>query len=426
MFIDAQAEKAVLSCLVRWPLEVFPLCYAAGVGADAFALAQNRATWETLESLHREGMQPDFVCLVNRLEKDGRVVHTADVSELFYFIPSAPVAPHYIAIVVERHMTRRAMLLAEKMTADLAESNCDPEDILNAYQGQMLKLVTRQNSTRKTTKQLIREICEEVIYGKPDAGRLLTLIEPIDAELLLYRTDYLVIPGPTSSGKSALCAQLAIAYAKQGHRVLYVPLEMSARQVLKRAIASESGQSAENVRAMVMNNRDMRGISRDDSEVGKATKAFADAAGALTRLDLTVRDDIQDLDAILSTARSHAAEKPLDVLCVDYPALMAMRGNFERRQLALAHASQSFKRFASEMNGLVITPSQVNKDGGTREAADFENDANAILAVRFSEKDETQRVVTIAKQRDGERGQTLRLAWHGATTSFKPATQQNP
>jgi replicative DNA helicase len=228
----------------------------------------------------------------------------------------------------------------------------------------------------------------------------------------------MVLPGPTSSGKSALCAQFAIAYAKQGMRVLYVPLEMSARQVIKRAISAESGHSAESVRNMVMNRRDLRGISRDDKEVDAAMQSFSDSAFALANLDITVIDDVFDLDAILSTARAHASTKPLDVLCVDYPALMQMKGNYERRQLALAHASRSFKQFASEINGLVITPSQVNKDGCTREAADFENDANAIVRVDFHEDDETCRVVKIAKQRDGARGQELRLSWRGHTTSF--------
>ena len=315
--------------------------------------------------------------------------------------------------------------MGEKLRNAAFEGNGDPAEALAEAQQEIVAMLTRNRAGAKSTKEIIREICFEVINGKNNSDVLPTGIAGMDALLQLNRSDYLVIPGPTSSGKSALAAQICIAMAKQGARVLYVPLEMSAKQVLTRAIASESGWNAERVRGITI------AASRQnnpalDKDAREAQVKFSEGAYKIANLDLTVRDDITDLDGILAMSRAHAAEKPLDVLCVDYPALMSMRGTFERRQLALAHASQSFKRFASEIRGLVITPSQVNKDGGTREAADFENDANAILAVSFDPDNESKRIVRIAKQRDGERGQALPLEWHGSTTCFHDTTKPNP
>lgn len=425
---DSTAEKGVLASILLAPVAVLSLCASACITARSFYIPAHALIFETIAEAHGSSKPLDFIVLASALRDAGKLDQIggpAALNELYVFLPTAANASHYIEIVAKAALARRAYALGEKLRNAAFEGNGDPAEALAEAQQEIVAMLTRNRAGAKTTKEIIREICFEVINGKNNSDVLPTGIAGMDALLQLNRSDYLVIPGPTSSGKSALAAQICIAMAKQGARVLYVPLEMSAKQVLTRAIASESGWNAERVRGITI------AASRQnnpalDKDAREAQVKFSEGAYKIANLDLTVRDDITDLDGILAMSRAHAAEKPLDVLCVDYPALMSMRGTFERRQLALAHASQSFKRFASEIRGLVITPSQVNKDGGTREAADFENDANAILAVSFDPDNESKRIVRIAKQRDGERGQALPLEWHGSTTCFHDTTKPNP
>ncbi len=419
---DFSAEKGVLASILLQPVAVLANVRANGISAESFYHPAHRTIFDAICEVQSNGGPVDFITLAGYLRTKGdldRVGGAPALNELFIYLPSALNVAYYSEIVLAASLARRALALADSLRLAVESHAGGAAEALADTQAQIVAMLVQQNSTVKSTREIIREICYEVVHGKQNADLMPTGIAALDALLRLCRSDYLVIPGPTSSGKSALSAQICISLAKQGHRVLYVPLEMSAKQVLTRALAAESGYNADSVRHMVLHGRDTRGISRSESEVVDAVNAFTAGAQTVASLDLTVRDDVRDLDGILAMARGHAAQKPLDALCVDYPALMAMRGNFERRQLALAHASQSFKRFAGEIRGVVITPSQVNKEGGTREAADFENDANAILRVDFSENDDTQRIVQIAKQRDGERGQLVPVHWHGATTSFR-------
>ena len=419
---DFNAEKGVLASIVISPATVLAQVRAEGISVDSFHNPANRMIFDAICEAQSAGGPVDFITLASilkgreQLEKIGGPIA---ITELFIFLPTAANVGHYSQIVLKSSLARRALALAVNLQQAVQLDAGEAASALSVAQSEIVALLTHSRSNVQSTREIIREICYEVVHGKQNADLMPTGIAPLDSLLRLCRSDYLVIPGPTSSGKSALSAQICISLAKQGMRVLYVPLEMSAKQVLTRALAAESGYNADSVRSMVLHGRDARGISRSEDDTIEAVNAFSAGAQRVAALDFTVRDDVRDLDGILAMARGHAAQKPLDALCVDYPALMAMKGNFERRQLALAHASQSFKRFAGEIRGVVITPSQVNKEGGTREAADFENDANAILRVDFSENDDTQRIVQIAKQRDGERGQLVPVHWHGPTTSFR-------
>lgn len=424
---DFAAEKGVLASIVLSPVAVLAQVRFNGISSESFYNPAHRTIFEAICELQSAGGPVDFITLAGFLRSQGnleRIGGASAINELFIYLPSALNVAYYGDLVLTASLARRALALAANLRQAVELDAGGAVEALAYAQTEIVAMLVKQGAGVKSTREIIREICYEVVHGKQNADLMPTGIAPLDKLLRLCRSDYLVIPGPTSSGKSALSAQICISLAKQGMRVLYVPLEMSAKQVLTRALASESGYNADSVRNMVLNNRDLRGFSRSEEEIAKATDAFSAGAQAIANLDFTVRDDVRDLDGILAMARGHAAHKPLDALCVDYPALLQIKGNFERRQIALAHSSQSFKRFAGEIRGLVITPSQVNQHGGTREAADFENDANAILRVEFKEGDDTERIVQIAKQRDGERGQLVPVHWHGPTTCFRENENQ--
>ena len=77
------------------------------------------------------------------------------------------------------------------------------------------------------------------------------------------------------------------------------------------------------------------------------------------------------------------------------------------------------KRLADELKCIIITPSQVNKEGVSREAADIENDANSVIAIDYN-KDDGERKIRIDKQREGASGIEIPLEWNGPLTKFSP------
>jgi predicted ATP-dependent serine protease len=146
-------------------------------------------------------------------------------------------------------------------------------------------------------------------------------------------------------------------------------------------------------------------------------KLFIEGAQRLSKYHLNVIDNVTALEEIFADVRMAHSQKPVDAVFIDYIQLMtsSQRG-FDREQQFLAYASKACKSLAGELGALVATPSQVNKDGVTRGAQDVEFYANAILGIQVDE--EEHRLVTINKQRDGERGVALPLDWDGRITKF--------
>ena len=112
----------------------------------------------------------------------------------------------------------------------------------------------------------------------------------------------------------------------------------------------------------------------------------------------------------------------MDVILIDYIQLLSVEGKFGSRQLELGHATQSLKRLADELNCIVLIPSQVNKQGVSREAEDIENDSNSILSISY-DKEAGERTVIIDKQREGTSGVTLPLNWNGALTKIETVAE---
>ncbi len=224
---DLNAEKGVLASILLSPVAVLSLCASACITKSSFYIPAHGEIFETITETQAASKPLDFIVLASALRDAGkldRIGGAAALNELFVFLPTAANASHYIGIVAKAALARRAYSLGEKLRTAAFDAEFDPAAALAEAQQEIVAMLTRNRAGAKSTKEIIREICFEVINGKTNSDVLPTGIAGMDAMLQLNRSDYLVIPGPTSSGKSALAAQICIAMAKQGARVLYVPL----------------------------------------------------------------------------------------------------------------------------------------------------------------------------------------------------------
>ena len=133
--------------------------------------------------------------------------------------------------------------------------------------------------------------------------------------------------------------------------------------------------------------------------------------------------------------RRAGAEKPLDLIIVDYLQLMSGEGRSESRQNEISMLSRTLKQLAREMECPVIVLSQLSRAVETRpdhrpqlsdlrESGAIEQDADVVMFLyrdEYYNPDTTEKPNTceiiIAKQRNGPTG-SLDLAWLGKYTKF--------
>ena len=121
----------------------------------------------------------------------------------------------------------------------------------------------------------------------------------------------------------------------------------------------------------------------------------------------------QTVDTIAAEAERLRDAGGIDLVVVDY--IQLVRGNRARgesREEEIARVSGALKQLAKQLACPVLSATQLNEEGKTRESRAIAHDADALLII---EEDG----VRVAKMRNGERGQLLPLILNGAIQRFE-------
>ena len=416
------AEKAVISSFVLAPIEVAQICALEGIDVSRFHVPANAKVFSVLLEIAARCLPVDFVTLSNALRNAGcldAIGGIGYVSELFTF-PTAANVKFYIAAMNRDYLSRQVIKICTEYAARAYDTAEDPEKLAGDAHGALTGLLVKK-SKRQTVKETLQEIMDEVRQGHDDSGIIRTGIAVIDDRLKLFRGNLLIISAPTSCGKSALSLQMASHMALAGSRVAIYTLEMSQKETLTRMIAQIGGNNADFVRRAVA----LSGTAPSEFTL-RTVADFRAAVDRILRIRMHIRDDLTRAEDIFADFRAEHAKEPFDFCLIDYLQIIRSTGKYERKQLQIADITQRAKALANECGTVICIPSQVNKDGGTREAEDAENDASALLKIT-GEKDDKGNVrperVSIWKQRAGARHIDIPLKFNGLLTRFEPITQ---
>jgi replicative DNA helicase len=225
-------------------------------------------------------------------------------------------------------------------------------------------------------------------------------------------------------GKSGLA--MSIAYdlgVRRGRSVGVVSLEMSRDELLQRLVAMHTGVDTRRVEGLVR---------RGDPALVGALAALADAPIAIEdSAMLTVMD-------VRSKARRLAAQRPLDLLIVDYLQLLIGDSSAQNRVDEVSRISRQLKLLARELGCPVLALSQLSRAveqraskvpqlSDLRDSGSLEQDADIVLFI-YREEGEggaTPGVaeIHVAKQRNGPLG-AVGVRFDAPTTRFANQEQR--
>lgn len=426
------AEQSMLGALMldnrAWD-RVGDLLTPADFGVEA-----HRLIWEAISELSSQGKPFDPFLVAARLDQTGTLHRLPDgmsyLGLLLSTVASAANVRHYADRIREQSVLRQLVSAASEISEEASNGDGEASEILETA-AQRIGAIADQGQRGRgalTMNAVMRDVVAHLDAVYQQDGQLLgvpTGYADLDRKTAgLQPGDLVILAGRPSSGKTTLAINIAEHVAIQERRpALVISLEMSARSLGLRLVASQARLDFDRVRRADLDDNDgWTQLTSATARIHDAPLLIDDAAG------LTVAD-------IAARARRVSREHDgLALIVVDYLQLIQTRGRVENRNLEVAKISQGLKSLAKSLNVPVIAASQLSRAveqrgdkrpmmSDLRDSGGIEQDADIIAFIYRDEMyhedspDKGTAEIILAKQRNGETG-TIRLAFQGRYCRF--------
>lgn len=217
----------------------------------------------------------------------------------------------FVALMKECSVRRRLLLASQKIHDLASKSNPDAtaDEMLDAAGSIMMQATSHR---AKQTVASIGDLADQVVKEMSDtmSGRrpsgIKVRLNAIN-ELLgpLLPGHLIVIPGATSSGKTALMSQICEEVAMDGNASGQIQAEMMAIDVARRHVAMRSGVSASTISAGEINDADAEAVLNARDAL-RPMPFFIDAERGIT------------LSGMMSRARKMKRDHDIKLLVIDH------------------------------------------------------------------------------------------------------------
>ena len=448
MPVDPDAERAVLSCMLKDPVNILPEA-ATNLKADFFYITANKIIFETITRLYqtRPNGELDIILLNSELadkELMERVGGPKFVAELIDDVPTTAMFHPYVEVLKKKYILRRVI---SDCTECVSQAYDNPEDaavFLDGVEKAVLKIRDETEKEQgiedmKTHVMGIVKTLEEMIASGGGSTGLMTEFTDFDKMTNgLHGGEMIVVAARPSMGKTSFVMNIVenISIRKQDPIPCAVfSLEMSCEALVQRVLCSRAKVQMSALRGGIINKEDFR----------KLVSAAGEMAEAPIWIDDTPGLSINELRA---KARRLKQQHDIQMIAIDYLQLLKAPDTAARdgREKEVAEISGGIKGIAKELKIPIIVLAQLNRQpdsrGGKpkmsdlRESGSIEQDADLIgLLMRPEvyaddeddrEEKEGEAFLHIAKQRNGPTGDVPLTFQHEFMRFSNRAYQEDP
>ena len=371
---DHEAEACVLSAMMLDKMVVAKAIEE--LIEEDFSRQSHKYIFKALSDLFSKYIEADLVTVTNQLKmnKDFSRIGGLEgkepehyLNDLSDVVMSGANAKFHVDIIKDKSMLRKAEFVGKKLIMEVRSGKNSVEVIDNARQmlydidtAQVKHDYTALEAVTKTTRQTE----EHITTGKPVG--LGTGIHDLDYFIILKPGNLITIASKKGIGKTMLANQIAFYNVLDGKKVVFFNMEMEAEEMINREI-SRKGRI------------DMSLITRAEL-TEEDHKKYLYQADVLADSSFIIDDNgKQTISQIHSRIIKYKTKlKGLDLVVIDYFQLVR-GGSGDSRQQKLGDISRDTKALAKHFGVPIIALSQLNNEGSTREAEDFENDSDIVL-----------------------------------------------
>lgn len=231
-----------------------------------------------------------------------------------------------------------------------------------------------------------------------------------------------IVGARTGAGKSIFAVNVALETAKAGNSVLYLSLEMSTEEQVKRAMFCWSGVESHRLKKCTLTKEDWAALTAAGVELSKLDFIWDDSCGIT----------IEEIEARIERRIGSTTLPPLAVVVIDH--ILLIRGSNQRqdRRNQVTAITGRLKEIAKKYNIAILALTQLNRAVEARnvkdkrpqisdmqESGSTEQDADVIMLLYrqdYYERDKTKHnrimEVNAAKVREGAPG-VIKLKFDG-------------
>ena len=423
-------ERGALSAVLNGGRETLQAVLAEGVDASDYRLERYRLIFGAMTALHDAGAEIDVIGVVDRLRVTGELAKAggaAAVSQLEAAVVSPSLAVTHARRLRDRAALRRCSEAARGIIEDASQPDAVAEVVRQRGLDALQAVYTAAESHTVDPHEALEAVWHDI--ENPEQARgIPTGYDAADAMTGGLQAGALwILAARPSMGKTALALNIAVNAAEYGAAVGVISLEMSAKQLYRRALSSVSGVALPPGRR-----------SFSSAEL----RELVTAKGHLAEIALAVDERPgQTADTILASIAALCADGA-DLIVIDYLGLISAgsagaqyRGN---KALEVAEITKSLKQAAREHEVPILLLAQLNRGvegrndkrpmmSDLRDSGAIEQDADVISFLyreEYYQKEKTDPAFIgvgewlIAKNRQGPTGRVW-LRWFGERSLFR-------
>lgn len=409
-----EAEQAILSNLLNSRNgECIDQCSL--LSSNHFYNRSHQIVFETISKLHGELKPFDLVTVTNRLRDQSKLEEVGGIGELSKLAMASRLSIHlsdHVAIVEEKFKARRIEEICEGSKISLNSGN-EVADVLSKLESDIFELNVSSNQEENELQGGSDDL-QRMIDVRKNGGEVTGLLSGIkawdDCHFGFQRSQYYVLAGRPSAGKSAFADQVALNLILRNVPFLYVALESSRERVLAK-IACKMAKV--NYYHFIINNLDIEKLNQVQICADRIKKSSM----------ILIRPMDINPNGFRSIMRRAKRRFNIELVILDYLQKVSIPSGMEIRQ-AISTASMNIQRGCVETNVPALVLCQLNREaekearprmGHLKESGQIEQDADniSILWAQKEKRDlpQGERMLPVAcsieKNKDGASGHDI-------------------
>ena len=411
-------EEAVLGAMLVEPSTIDEAMEE--LTAPCFYDQHHRMIFEAMAELVNDHVSIDLITVSDKLRSRGNleiIGGPVALARLSQNIGAAAHMEYYIKILKQKTIQRDLISASYDILKQSFDESTNVDDLIDTAQSKVFAAI--QNNVKRDVQDIgsiINSVLDNLqeLQGVTGPSGVPSGFPSIDRVTQGWqKSDLIILAARPSVGKTAFALNIARNAAVEANMPVAVfSLEMSADQLGKRLITTESGLSGEKIKG---------GVKLEQYEWVQLEETLKRLAKAPLYIDDTPGIPIMEFR---TKAKRLVKQKGVRLIVVDY--LQLMQGPAELRGLReqeVAAISRTLKATAKELNVPIIALSQLSRNavqrtGGNgkpqlsdlRESGSIEQDADMVIFIHRPDfvgmsdnpEDKEKAILVIAKHRNGE------------------------